>query len=62
MPLITREVTLLHRLQKAAEPTEIHFSPGDRVSILREWAEFYLIKTADGKVLNVKKEFVDPSS
>ncbi|HZI94322.1 MAG TPA: hypothetical protein VFE84_08765 [Patescibacteria group bacterium] len=62
MPVITKEVTLLHRLQKAAEPSEIHFSPGDRVTILREWAEFYLIKTTDGKVLNVKKEYVDPSA
>ena len=62
MPVITREVTLLHRLQKAAEPTEVRFAPGDQVSILKEWAEHYLIKTTDGKVLNVKKEYVDPSA
>ena len=62
MPVLTRNVTLLHRLQKSSDATEIHLRTGDQVTILKEWAEHYLIKTPDGKVFNVRKENIDPSS
>jgi len=61
MPIIIRDVTLLHRLQKSADATPVALAPGTQVGILKEWAEHYLIKTADGKVLTVKKEYVDPA-
>ena len=62
MPAITRDVTLLHRLQKSADANEVHLAAGTQVDILKEWAEHYLVKTSDGKVLTVKKEYVDPAA
>ena len=61
MPTITKDLTLRHRLTKSEEPKEVRLSAGDQVSILKEWAEHYLIKVADGKVLNIRKEYVDPA-
>jgi len=61
MPRITQDVTLLHRLQKSAEPLEVALAAGDQVSIMKEWEHHYLIRIADGKVFNIKKEYVDPS-
>lgn len=62
MPVITKDITVLHHLQKSAEPTEVRLTAGVEVSIVREWARHYLIKTADGKVFNIQKEYVDPSA
>jgi len=61
MPSITREVTLLHQLQKSSDAAEIKFATGTQVAILKEWAAHYLIKAADGKVFTIKKEFIDPA-
>ena len=61
MPVIKKDVTLLHRLAKTAEPAQVHLSAGDQVNIVREWAEHYLIRTADGKAMNIAKEYVDPA-
>ena len=61
MAAITKDVTLLHRLQKSAEPAQVRLTAGDQVRILREWDRFYLVKIADGKVFNVGKEYVDPA-
>jgi len=61
MPVITKDVTLFHRLAKTAEPAEVRLTTGDQVNIVREWAEHYLIRTADGKALNIAKQYVDPS-
>jgi len=61
MPSITHDVTLLHRLQKTSDAAQIAFTAGTQVAILKEWAEHYLIKAADGKVFTIKKEFVDPA-
>lgn len=60
MAAITKDVTLLHRLQKSAEPAEVRLAAGDQVRILREWDQFYLVKIADGKVFNIQKAYVDP--
>ena len=62
MPAITKETVVLHRLQKSSDSAEIRLAPGDPVSILKEWADHYLIKTSDGKVFNVRKDCVDPSA
>ena len=61
MPVITKDVTLLHRLAKTADPAQVHLAAGDQVNIVREWAEHYLIRTADGKALNIAKQYVDPA-
>ena len=61
MAVITKDVTLFHRLSKTAEPAQVHLSTGDQVNIVREWAEHYLIRTADGKALNIPKQYIDPA-
>ena len=61
MAAITKDVTLLHRLQKSTESMPVLLSSGEQVRILREWERHYLIKTADGKVFNILKEYVDPA-
>ena len=62
MPTITRDVTLYHRLQKDAEPGEIVLGAGESVTIVKEWSSRYLVKTSKGKLFNIPKEYVDPST
>lgn len=62
MPSITQDVILYHQLQKDQDPTEITLGTGDAVTVVKEWAERYLIKTDDGKLFNIPKDFVDASS
>jgi len=62
MPTITKDVLLYHRLQKNSEPDEITLTTGESVTILKEWSTRYLIKTSQGKLFNIPKEFVDPST
>lgn len=62
MPTITQDVTLYHRLQKDAEPAEITLGTGESVTIVREWSSRYLVKTSEGKLFNIPKEYVDPST
>jgi hypothetical protein len=62
MPTITQDVLVYHRLQKDADPGEVTLSSGDSVQIIKEWARHYLIKTSDGKLFNIPKDYVDPST
>ncbi|MBI3449216.1 MAG: hypothetical protein HY049_09915 [Acidobacteria bacterium] len=62
MPTITQDVLMYHRLQKDAEPAEVILTAGDQVHIIKEWARHYLIKIGDGKIFNIPKDYVDPSS
>ncbi len=62
MPTITQDVVLQHQLQKDTEPEEVTLSNGDSVEVVKEWASHYLIKTSDGKLFTVSKEYVDASS
>ena len=62
MPTITQAVLMYHRLQKDAEPAEVILNAGDTVQIVKEWARHYLIKTPDGKLFNIPKDYVDPST
>jgi hypothetical protein len=62
LPTITQDVILYHQLQKDNDPEEITLSSGDAVQIVKEWATRFLIKTGDGKLFNIPKEFVDPSA
>ena len=62
MPTITRNITLKHCLTKSDEPEEVELAGGDEVSIIKEWEDHFLVRAGDGKVFNVKKEFVDAGS
>jgi hypothetical protein len=62
MPTITQDVIVYHQLQKDSAPEEVTLTAGASVDIVKEWATRYLIKASDGKLFNIPKEFVDPSS
>jgi len=62
MPTIRQDVTLKHALQKSVDLADVPLNAGDPVSIIKEWEKHYLIKTADGKVLNILKQYVDPTT
>ena len=61
MAAITRDVSLMHRLQKSEDPADVRLCCGDQIIILREWDRHYLIRISDGKVFNILKEYVDPA-
>jgi hypothetical protein len=62
VPSITKDVTLGHQAQKSSDASQVALAAGEQVSIIREFEHHYLVKTGDGKVFNVKKEFVDAGS
>lgn len=62
MPSITQDITLGHQPQKSASAEKISLPAGEEVTIVREFEHHYLVKTGEGKVFNVKKEFVDATS
>ena len=62
MPAITKDITLAHQAQTSSDASQISLPAGEQVSIIREFEHHYLVKTGEGKVFNVKKEFVDASA
>ena len=61
MPTMTQDVVLYHQLEKDSDPVEIKLASGDTVTIVKEWSNHYLIKTGEGKLFNISKEYVDAS-
>ena len=59
MASINQDVVLGHAATKASGVSQVTLSAGTQVTILREWAHHYLVKTAEGKLFNVRKECVD---
>ncbi len=59
MASIKQDVSLGHAATTAASVQKITLAAGTPVEILKEWKEHYLVKTAEGKLFNVRKEFVD---
>ena len=53
-------VRLNHRASLDSPVTTVEFAAGERVTILKEWADHYLIRNVDGLVFNVSKELVVP--
>ena len=62
MPSITKDVTLGHRAQTSSQVSQVSLPAGEQVTIIREFQHHYLVKTGDGRIYNVKKEFVDAGS
>lgn len=60
MASMKQDVTVGYSPTKASGVTQVSLSAGDPVTVVKEWAEHYLIKTSDGKLFNVKKELVEP--
>jgi SH3-like domain-containing protein len=59
MASMKQGVTLGHSLTKASGVSQVRLAAGDEVTIVKEWENHYLIKTADGRLFNVQKELVD---
>ena len=53
--------TLKHQSNLGDEIEEIPFDAGQNFSVLKEWDSAYLVKDAEGKLFNVKKELAEES-
>ena len=58
MASITKAISLKHQSNLSEDVAEVSFSPGDAVTVLKEWGGFYLVKNGDGKLFNVPKDAV----
>lgn len=56
---IKDDCTLKAQANLGEEVEPVEFSSGDELSVLKEWASFYLVKNDDGKIFNIKKELVE---
>ena len=43
------------------EVEDLEFEAGTELEVLQEFDEFWLVKTEDGKLINVRKDLCDPS-
>ena len=59
MGRISKAITLKHQANLGEEIEEVEFSEGDEITVLKEWAESFLCKNAEGQLFNIPKEFVD---
>ncbi|MFQ5513846.1 MAG: hypothetical protein ACE5FG_05355 [Myxococcota bacterium] len=55
---LTVPTTLKHQSNLGDEVEEISFEAGQEFTVLKEWSGFYLVKDAEGRLFNVKKELV----
>ena len=51
--------TLKAQANLGEEVEDIEFSSGDELTVLKEWANAYLVKNDDGKLFNIQKEQVE---
>ncbi len=58
---LKQATTLKHHSNLGEEVEEIRFEAGQDFVVLREWETAYLVKDADGKLFNLKKELVEGS-
>ena len=55
---ITKALTLKHQSNLSEDVEDVSFSPGDAVTVLKEWDQSFLVKNDDGKLFNVPKDAV----
>jgi|APDOM4702015248_1054824.scaffolds.fasta_scaffold394376_2 hypothetical protein len=58
MPSLTQAIVLKHQSNLGEGVAEVAFSAGTPVTILKEWQQSYLVKSAAGQLFNVPKELV----
>ncbi len=58
MASITKPLTLKHQSNLSEDVEDITFSPGDAITVLKEWDTSFLVKNGDGKLFNVPKDAV----
>lgn len=59
MATIKQNVTLKHQANLSQPIEDVPLAAGDAVTVLKEWKERVLCKTADGKNINVPKELLE---
>jgi hypothetical protein len=50
--------TLKAQANLGEEIEEVEFDAGDELTVLKEWANHYLVKDDDGKIFNIEKSLV----
>jgi hypothetical protein len=58
MASITKPLTLKHQSNLSEDVEDVTFTPGDSVTVLKEWDQSLLVKNGDGKLFNVPKDSV----
>ena len=53
--------TLKVQANLGEEVEDLEFEAGDELELLQEFDEFWLVKTEDGKLINLRKDQGDPS-
>ena len=61
MATINTNITLKHQPNLGEDAADVAFEAGTEVTILKHWRDHYFCKSADGRVFNIRKEFVDPN-
>lgn len=56
---IKEAVTLKHQPNLGEEVQEIELEGGTELQVLQEWDTAWLVKTEDGRLLNVSKELAE---
>jgi hypothetical protein len=51
--------SLGHRANLGEDVEQVELEAGQELTILKDWADRYLCKTADGKLFNVPKELIE---
>ncbi len=56
---IKKACTLLHQPNLGEEVQPIELEEGTELQVLQEWENAWLVKTDDGRLINVNKEFAE---
>jgi hypothetical protein len=56
---LKRQVTLEHRSNLGEEPEPVSFAQGQKVTVLKEWADRCLCKNEAGQLFNIPKDLLD---
>ncbi len=62
---VKEATTLKAQANLGEEVEDIEFEAGEELSVLNEWENHYLVKNADGRLFNIRKDQVsakDPGS
>ena len=55
---LTQAVTLQHRSNLGEEPEAVEFQAGEKVTVLKEWADSLLCKSEAGQLFNIPKQYL----
>jgi hypothetical protein len=59
--VLKKDVSLKHQANLGEDLEEVELSAGQELQVLQEWDHHYLVKSDDGKLFNVAKEFAEPA-